>query len=710
MRIYLSLLLCCLVTLPISISATFAQTLAQPDAATLLAQAREKLTQGQYALAVESYTRAIELTPNDATAYSGRSEAYEKLGKHELAIADCDTAVKLNPNYAYAYVYRGWIYENIGKYDQAIASFDTAIKLDPNSAYAYNNRGWTYECLSKHDLAIADFTTAIKLDPKYATAYYNRGWTNARLDEYNLALDDFAVALKLDPTNADVYLNRGCVYERQGKYDLALVDFAEVIRLAPTNAAAYLNRGCVYANLGKHELAIAECDMAIKLDPTNADSYATRGMSYMSRGKQEQALADIAAASKLDPNNEVVKKYRSLSPRAEDHANGTAPGPDRQAFFTGKKKSYTADFASTSPLIFVKVRIGNARKDYPFVLDTGANITVISEELARELKLKKLGEPSDSPDAGGASFTAWPCLVDAITLGTCRVEHPTCVVGNLQTAVAGSGEKISVEMLGGVLGADFLRHFRVTIDYARKKITFAQTTDALSGTYMLKAVKLPQPAATQLAIPISVDGQPLNVVPDTGSSHSALPLSFLPQLNYPPAEKVTSNGPMFIGLAGDATSNDMLVRLHDLQVGDCHISNYLVGSITDEGVLGTDFLAQFLVVLDYPSNTVALTPAAHQQFRQNTFTTGIGNFRLEQDGLCITGIWANSPAAQAGLHPGDLILAINGNHNMHTAPEALFDGKVTSLLLLVESAGVQRSVTVNKAFLFPPLAGEESPK
>ncbi len=94
-------------------------------------------------------------------------------------------------------------------------------------------------------------------------------------------------------------------------------------------------------------------------------------------------------------------------------------------------------------------------------------------------------------------------------------------------------------------------------------------------------------------------------------------------------------------------------------------------------------------------------PLAHLKYDKNVFTTGIGLVRFEQVGLRISGIWENSPAAKAGLHPGDLILKINGKRVTKSTSDPLFDDGVSSLALLVESNGAQHSVTVQKSLPLP---------
>ena len=62
---------------------------------------------GDYDLAIEAFTKAIELNPNLAMAYSNRGGAYRDKGDYGRAIEDCTTAIELNPNLAMAYSNRG---------------------------------------------------------------------------------------------------------------------------------------------------------------------------------------------------------------------------------------------------------------------------------------------------------------------------------------------------------------------------------------------------------------------------------------------------------------------------------------------------------------------------------------------------------------------------------------------------------------------------
>ena len=121
----------------------------------------EHWKQGEYQEAIDDYTSAIKINPDDADAYVNRGAAYHNLGKHQEAIDDFNTAIKINPNYAKAYYNRGMVCKKLGRYQEAIADYTTAIKINPDDADAYVNRG-----ISKAYLSIdccRDFKRACEL-------------------------------------------------------------------------------------------------------------------------------------------------------------------------------------------------------------------------------------------------------------------------------------------------------------------------------------------------------------------------------------------------------------------------------------------------------------------------------------------------------------------------------------------------------------------
>ena len=60
---------------------------------------------------------------------NNRGYAYNETGDYDKAIADCDKAIELDPEDATAYRSRGDAYEEKGDYDKAIKDYDMVLQL-----------------------------------------------------------------------------------------------------------------------------------------------------------------------------------------------------------------------------------------------------------------------------------------------------------------------------------------------------------------------------------------------------------------------------------------------------------------------------------------------------------------------------------------------------------------------------------------------------
>ena len=85
------------------------------------------------------------------------------MGQFDIAIVDLTRAIDLNPYMAEAYSNRGWAYFNVNYFESAIIDLNKAIELEPSLAIAYCNRGLVYYNKAKYDLAKADFNKTIEL-------------------------------------------------------------------------------------------------------------------------------------------------------------------------------------------------------------------------------------------------------------------------------------------------------------------------------------------------------------------------------------------------------------------------------------------------------------------------------------------------------------------------------------------------------------------
>lgn len=104
----------------------------------------------------------------------------------------------------------------------------------------------------------------------------------------------------------------------------------------------------------------------------------------------------------------------------------------------------------------------NGQGPFDFVLDTGATLTCVDQEIAQQLQLSPArGLVGVGAGAGGAGQMQL-VTVDSLRIGAARAEDLTACALDLQhTATVGLE-------LDGLLGLNFLRSFRVTLDFERE--------------------------------------------------------------------------------------------------------------------------------------------------------------------------------------------------------------------------------------------------
>ncbi|CAH2095024.1 unnamed protein product [Euphydryas editha] len=109
------------------------------EAEKLKNEGNELMKSERYREALEKYSRAIELDPQNSVFFCNRAAAHFKLGEHESAVADCMAALALQPNYGKAHGRLGIALTALNRHEEARAAFARAVQLEPdNESYKQN--------------------------------------------------------------------------------------------------------------------------------------------------------------------------------------------------------------------------------------------------------------------------------------------------------------------------------------------------------------------------------------------------------------------------------------------------------------------------------------------------------------------------------------------------------------------------------------------
>jgi predicted aspartyl protease len=259
------------------------------------------------------------------------------------------------------------------------------------------------------------------------------------------------------------------------------------------------------------------------------------------------------------------------------------------------------------PLILLPTRV-NGAGPFDFILDTGAGTSLLSAELAQQLNIKILGTKEGQSAGGKISVSL--AKVESLALGQAKIEDVEVGIVDLGHIAKTIGTKID-----GDVGYNFLKHFRVTIDYQTAEIRFddPKRIENFGGPSKAEIpMRLASPAKPIVLVDVYANGRgPFQFAIDTGTSTTAIAPEVAQQLRIDgsPIGPLTTGGSQVNVTAGNLKSFQLGgARIDDLVVVVADFFAMLsqaVGAKLD-GIVGYNFLRNFRVVMDYPSEKFRL--------------------------------------------------------------------------------------------------------
>ncbi|XP_010261391.1 PREDICTED: protein SGT1 homolog [Nelumbo nucifera] len=101
-------------------------------------KAKEAFVDDNFELAVDLYTQAIDMDPNNADLYADRAQANIKLKSYTEAIADANKAIELDPSMTKAYLRKGTACIKLEEFQTAKAALEAGAALSPGDSRFIN--------------------------------------------------------------------------------------------------------------------------------------------------------------------------------------------------------------------------------------------------------------------------------------------------------------------------------------------------------------------------------------------------------------------------------------------------------------------------------------------------------------------------------------------------------------------------------------------
>jgi len=265
-----------------------------------------------------------------------------------------------------------------------------------------------------------------------------------------------------------------------------------------------------------------------------------------------------------------------------------------------------------NPLILVPVYV-EEKGPYQFILDTGAFRCLLSQELSATLGVRKEAEQQVS--GAGGSMKISSAHVASLAVGSARQQNVEVAITD---ELSRFGEAVQSKV-DGVVGFNFLKDFRVLLDYRHNVLRLSHSSAALrdesSGQSATSiSFKLASPEQPLILLPVFVNGRgPFQFVVDTGTSRTTLSFELARKLGIVAVgdRHGTGGGGDVRILSGTADSLTVgKASAHNLSIGVGEFLGKLsaVAGAKFDGIVGDNFLNQFEVTIDYPRSTVDLKP------------------------------------------------------------------------------------------------------
>lgn len=349
---------------------------------------------------------------------------------------------------------------------------------------------------------------------------------------------------------------------------------------------------------------------------------------------------------------------------------GAVPGTRTRRSRAGRKVA-AIPFEINGNLIFLQVSVNRSAPLW-FILDTGASVNIIKPKRAAELGLKLEGDEAfgGTPGAKGVS----------LNLTGARLVNQTIFAAPTEPLEPSVGHTVD-----GILGYGLFNSFVVEIDYLARRINLYESEDyryqgrgeiipiIIEDNTPFVHVRLTQPASNSAEGKFLVDtgaSGALNVFGSFDNAHK-----FSGSLN----RTLQSTGVGFTSKSRTRTG-----RIRSLQLGRFIIKDVVASfspvaegeSNEDEagdGEIGGELLRRFKVIVDYARGRIILEPNARYGEPYHGSLTGVSIAAEGADFKTFKArsVFDNSPAAEAGLRPGDIITAINGQPALRFTAEQL---------------------------------------
>jgi len=471
--------------------------------------AEKALREGEYEVAEKKYRELLAKDSRDHSARLGLSFALLKLRMLQDAYDHAARVILADPLSARAHSLLGSAILASGDFRNSVEEFRTALTLQGNDTLAIAGLAMVDFYENRLDAAIRGLRRSVALEPEEPDFIFQLGQATARSERYKEAADAYErfliIAPKTDVDRRDRirglidflrYLgNQGSLYSVAGKskseQPFEAVDGRPVLKIRvngekeplrfvlDTGSGMSVISDTTARKLGLRPAARGGLARAVggggkfeivygflsSLDI--GDVRVERVPVYIRKFHDGKIPVDgylglsviSSFIATVDYGNNTFSLRRNSNSSLTHESFKFSPAPPPQAEVIEIPVRTTA-----SGFITGELRVEGIEKPQNFIIDTGASISVISEQLAEQEEMATYLQKTRMKifGAAGVADDVKLFVLPRVTLGPLVRENLGAAVLDLEPINETAGFTQD-----GILGANFLRHFRVSFDFQR---------------------------------------------------------------------------------------------------------------------------------------------------------------------------------------------------------------------------------------------------
>lgn len=516
--------------------AVYVTVLAVPSNEKARTRAERALRNGDFSQAEQIYREMLSKDAHDNDARLGLSQALLKQRNLQDAYDHASRVIVADPLSSRAHALLGAAILASGDFRQSVEEFRTAVSLNENEAMAIAGLAMIDFYENRSEMAIRGLRRASSLDPDEPDYVFNLGQAAARKERYKEAADAYERFLVIAPkTDADRrarirglidflrYLGQQSALYNLGGANRTVVSFEATdnrpILLVRVNGEKtplrfVLDTGsgmCVLSETTAKRLGvrpIARGGMAravggagrfeivygflssIEIGDVEVDHVPVYIRHFYDDKTPVDGYLGVSVISKfvasIDYGERTFMLERQRTANASDVWNSFYRVDPQSAAVSPPDELRAIEIplrTTSSGFLSGEVRLEGIDKFWNFIIDTGATISVVSDQLAADDEIRAYQQSGTMRVYGAAGITenVKTLILPRVMLGTLTQEKVNAAVLDLDPVNETAGFRQS-----GILGGNFLSHFRVIFDFQRGVIRLEPLRRAARGAEGLK--------------------------------------------------------------------------------------------------------------------------------------------------------------------------------------------------------------------------------